>query len=119
LGVALAERDGALATIRTLLDRAVAGQGGAVFVLAEAGLGKTALLDQAVELATGRMAVGIGRADVAEAALPFGLLGQALRPLIGSEVLDVADGTDRADERAANHLSAILGRLRQAAGRPR
>ena len=65
-----------------------------------------------------RMAVGIGRADVAEAALPFGLLGQALRPLIGSEVLDVADGTDRADERAANHLSAILGRLRQAAGRP-
>jgi DNA-binding CsgD family transcriptional regulator len=118
LGVALAERDGALATIGSLLDRAVDGHGGAVFVLAEAGLGKTALLDQAVELAAGRMVVGIGRADVAEAALPFGLLGQALRPLVGSEVLDVADGTDRADERAANHLSAILGRLRQAAVRP-
>ena len=71
--------------VRAILESAwVAGQGKALFLLGEAGLGKTTLLERAVELAGGRMAVGVGRADVAEAALPFGLLGQALEPLLGA-----------------------------------
>ena len=56
------------------------GQGGALFVLGEAGLGKSALLEYALELAAGRMTVGVGRADVAEAAFPFGLSARPSNP---------------------------------------
>ncbi len=118
MGVTLAERERALSAIRALLDNAMAGRGGALFVLGEAGLGKSALLDHALELATGRMTVGVGRADVAEAALPFGLLGQALEPLLGSETLAGSHSADRAYERAANRLHTLLHRFREVAVRP-
>jgi DNA-binding CsgD family transcriptional regulator len=110
----LAEREEALERVRGVLESAVAGHGKALFVLGEAGLGKTTLLDQAVKLAGGRMAVGIGRADVAEAALPFGLLGQALEPLLGGEVFSPW-GAQRAP---ADRLYSILYRLREVAVRP-
>ncbi|MBO0894038.1 MAG: AAA family ATPase, partial [Acidimicrobiales bacterium] len=77
----LTEREATVGALRALLDEAVAGRGRALFVIGEAGLGKTTLLDHTVMLADNRLAVGIGRADVAEAALPFGLLSQALEPL--------------------------------------
>jgi DNA-binding CsgD family transcriptional regulator len=115
---ALAEREGAEARIRALIESAAAGQGRALFLLGEAGLGKTTLLEQAVELAGGQMAVGIGRADVAEAALPFGLAGQALEPLLGREVLSPRRGAEARYEPAPDRLYAILYRLREAADKP-
>ena len=59
--------------------------------------------------------VGVGRADVAEAALPFGLVGQALEPLLGPETLAPSHDRDQAYERAANRLHAILHRFREVA----
>jgi DNA-binding CsgD family transcriptional regulator/Tfp pilus assembly protein PilF len=87
-----------------------------LFVLGEAGLGKTTLLDHAVGLAGDRLAVGVGRADVAEAALPFGLLNQALEPLLGRETLVGGDGS--ASQPAPSRLYTTLNRLREVAVRP-
>jgi DNA-binding CsgD family transcriptional regulator len=118
MAVTLAEREGAQSAVRLLLDNALHGEGGALFVLGEAGLGKSALLEYALELGSGRMTVGVGRADVAEAALPFGLVGQALEDLLGSEALAPTGLSDQAYERAANRLHAILHRFREVADRP-
>jgi DNA-binding CsgD family transcriptional regulator len=118
MGPTLAEREGAQSAIRVLLEDAVAGNGGALFVLGEAGLGKSALFDYAIELAAGRMTTAVGRADVAEAALPFGLVGQALEPLLGPETMALSHDGDQAYERAANHLHAVLHRFREVATCP-
>jgi hypothetical protein len=77
----LIERDAPLDAIRQLLARAATGRGGALFVIGEAGLGKTSVLAWAVDAARGVFRIGTGRADVAEAILPFGILEQALKPL--------------------------------------
>jgi DNA-binding CsgD family transcriptional regulator len=103
------ERDGVLAAVRGLLRDAVGGRGGALFVVGEAGLGKTTVLQYATAVAADRFATGIGRADVAEAALPFGLIGQALDPLLG--------GLEMPGE-PADYFYAVLRRLRAAASRP-
>ncbi len=118
MGSALAEREAALERVRAVLESAVSGQGRALFVLGEAGLGKTTLLERTVELAGGRLAIGIGRADVAEAALPFGLLGQALEPLLGGEVLSPWTEPRASYQPAADRLYAILYRLREVATEP-
>jgi DNA-binding CsgD family transcriptional regulator len=115
MAVTLAERDGALSAIRRLLSDAVDGNGGALFILGEAGLGKSALLDYALELAADRIIVGLGRADVAEAALPFGLISQALEPLLGAQALAPNDSGDQVYERAANRLYSVLHRFREVA----
>jgi DNA-binding CsgD family transcriptional regulator len=117
VGAAIAERESPTAAVRQLLDDAVAGRGGALFLVGEAGLGKTTMLDHAVVLAAGRLEVGVGRADVAEGALPFGLLSQALEPLLGPEVL-IAGGERVAQVTVASRLYAILQRLREVAVRP-
>ena len=118
MGAPLAEREEAMARVRAVLESAWSGQGKALFVLGEAGLGKTTLIEQAVELAGERMAVGVGRADVAEAALPFGLLGQALEPLLGREVLSPWSEQTPGYQPAADRLYAILYRLREVAVKP-
>ncbi|HWC36934.1 MAG TPA: AAA family ATPase [Acidimicrobiales bacterium] len=116
MGTALAEREGAMSALEEVLEHAVAGRGRALFVLGEAGLGKTTLLDHAVRLAAHRLAVGVGRADIAEAALPFGLLNQALEPLVGRDALTGGDGS--APQPAPTRLYTILHRLREVAVRP-
>jgi DNA-binding CsgD family transcriptional regulator/Tfp pilus assembly protein PilF len=116
LGTALAEREGSVSALEGILEDAATGRGRALFVLGEAGLGKTTLLDHAVGLAADRLAVGVGRADVAEAALPFGLLNQALEPLLGQETL--TGGDERLPQPAPSRLSTTLHRLREIAVRP-
>ena len=117
MNTAIVERESPMAAVRGVLEAAVAGRGGALFLVGEAGLGKTSLLDHAVLVAGGRLEVGVGRADVAEAALPFGLLGQALEPLLGPEVL-IGGGERGAYVTVASRLYAILERLREVAVRP-
>src|SRR6266545_1455136 len=74
MAAVMVERDAVLAAVGGLMGEALEGRGGALFVVGEAGLGKTTVLEHAVAAAAGRFKVGIGRADVAEAALPFGLI---------------------------------------------
>ncbi|MBO0785508.1 MAG: AAA family ATPase [Actinobacteria bacterium] len=119
-----------MTAVRALTADALAGRGGALFVAGEAGLGKTTVLEYAVATAAGRFAVGTGRADVAEAALPFGLIGQALDAVLtgpagpaGPGEPDVPAGPgvpawaagDRSAPAPADYFHAVLAGLRRAA----
>jgi chromosomal replication initiation ATPase DnaA len=68
------ERESVLAAVASALDDATAGRPGSLFVAGEAGLGKTAALVAACGLAEKRgFAVGVGRGNAMESALPFGV----------------------------------------------
>ena len=118
MAAVMVERDAVLAAVHSLIDEALEGRGGALFVVGEAGLGKTTVLEHAVAAARGRFRAGIGRADVAEAALPFGLISQALEAVLG----DSATPADLAERSAApapaDYFYAVLARLRRAAAEP-
>jgi len=107
------ERDAVMAAVRSLLGDALGGRGGTLFVAGPAGLGKTTVLKYAAAAAGDRFRTGTGQADVAEAALPFGLIGQALDPWLDGHA--AATGTIRAP---ADYFYAVLERLREAASQP-
>jgi DNA-binding CsgD family transcriptional regulator len=82
------EREAVSAAIAGLLERAAVGGAGALFIIGDAGLGKTALVGQACRLAADRgFLVGSGRGDPMEASLPFGLFVQAFTELGGAGIL--------------------------------
>ncbi len=116
--VVMAERDEVLDAVRTVTGAALEGRGGALFVAGEAGLGKTTVLEHAVAITPGRFKVGIGRADVAEAALPFGVIGQALAALLGGPAGPADLVTHNSAPAAADFFYAVLARLRRAAAEP-
>jgi len=113
MSAVLLERDAVMAAVRGLLRDACGGRGGTLFVVGEAGLGKTTVLRYAAAAAGDWFRTGTGQADVAEAALPFGLIGQALDPLLDSHA--ATRGTTQAP---ADYFYAVLARLRQAASQP-
>ena len=114
----LLEREGVLDTAALLLDRAREGRAGALFVLAEAGLGKSSTLERACSLASEQsFSTGLGRGEAMETALPFGLLAQALGGLGGRDVLDGPGGPSGGDQRAARFYT-VLRWLEQSAPRP-
>ncbi len=79
------------------------GRLGGLFVLGEAGLGKTSVLGRACGAASrAGMDIGLGRGHPMETALPFGLLAQALDGLGGRGLLD----DDRAGAGAAHDRAA-------------
>ena len=98
----LLERDDVIASADQLLSGVAAGRSGALFLLAEAGLGKTSAIDRACRLAAAAgLAVGLARGHPMETSLPFGLLAEALddvggRGLLGEGQLDPATADDRA-----------------------
>ncbi len=107
-GGQLLEREAVLAAIADLLDRARAGRGGALFVRGEAGLGKTTCLDQATALAAPVLRVGVGRGDVMEASLPFGLLTSVLDAIGFRDVFTTpAVGAGFGDVRAARFYRVL------------
>jgi DNA-binding CsgD family transcriptional regulator len=67
------------ATLRALLEGAVAGQGGALLVTGEPGIGKTTLLDDAVGRAQGLTVLRASGRE-SEADLPFATLAELLLP---------------------------------------
>jgi DNA-binding CsgD family transcriptional regulator len=75
------ERDGALGAIERLLSGAREGHGRSLFIVGEAGLGKTTMVERAQQAAAGDFRISIGRGDAAESNLPFGIIDQALRGL--------------------------------------
>src|SRR6266545_1554580 len=118
MAAVMVERDAVMAAVRGLIADALEGRGGALFVAGEAVLGKTTVLEHAVALARGRFQTGIGRADVAEAALPFGLISQALEVLLGGPA-GLTDLVDRGSAPApADYFYSVLARLRVAAAEP-
>ena len=76
----LLERDGELRRLRRVIDAAVEGEGSVTVIAAPAGLGKTKLLEAAVEEAT---AAGlrplVGHASELEREFAFGLARQPAR----------------------------------------
>ena len=113
MSAVMLERDAVMAAVRGLLRDALSGRGGTLFVVGEAGLGKTTVLRYAAAVAGDWFRTGTGQADVGEAALPFGLIGQALDPLLDSHA--ATTGTTQAP---ADYFYAVLARLRQAASQP-
>src|SRR2546430_3689099 len=75
------EREGALQAIDGLVSEALSGRGRSLFIVGEAGLGKTTMVEHARAGSGGRFKVSIGRGDAAESSLPFGIIDQALRGL--------------------------------------
>ncbi len=75
----LLERDEVVASVDQLVAEVAVGRSTALYVLGEAGLGKTSALEYARgRAAAARLAVGLGRGHPMETGLPFGLLAQAL-----------------------------------------
>ncbi|NUS17404.1 MAG: ATP-binding protein, partial [Streptomyces sp.] len=102
-------RDGEAAALRGLLDGARAGRSGALVLRGEAGIGKTALLEQAVAEAAG-MTVVRGSGVEFEAELPFAGLQLLLRTAMA------ADGALPEPQRRA--LRAAFGLEAEGAGEP-
>ena len=102
------EREGVLAAIALVLERARSGQGQALFVIGEAGLGKTSVLERAREGASG-FQVGVGRGQAMEATLHFGIVSEALRGIGAGTPLDVPRNAGAAglDARAAYFYSTL------------
>jgi ATP/maltotriose-dependent transcriptional regulator MalT len=103
------ERDGTLAAIGQLLSEARESHGGSLFVVGQAGLGKTTMLERAQATAVGHFQVGIGRGDASEATLPFGIVDQALRGLGFKSrlALGVSPARSGLDARAAMSYAAL------------
>lgn len=100
----LLEREPVLVAQKRMLDDAQAGKGGALFVVAEAGLGKSSVLERAIEFAAADFQVGEGCGEEMERMLPFGLLGQALHSLDA----DFLHGQDGAAEPAIEPSAPYL-----------
>ncbi|MBV8975620.1 MAG: AAA family ATPase, partial [Sinobacteraceae bacterium] len=88
------------ARIDRLLSEAMTGRSGALLVWGEPGIGKTALLEYAVERAEG-MAIVRARGVESETQVPFAGLLELLRPLLGE--------LDRLPEPQAAALRGALG----------
>jgi DNA-binding CsgD family transcriptional regulator len=113
----LLERDDVLASAGGLVRGVAAGRAGALFVLGEAGLGKTSVVDEACRAAAAAgLAVGLGRSHPMETSLPFGVLAQALDGVGGRGLL----GEDRTEPTSAGDRAArfygVLRWLRDRAG---
>jgi DNA-binding CsgD family transcriptional regulator len=89
----LLERDVELAAVTELAERALAGQGGVVFVEGPPGIGKTSLAEAALARgAAAGLAVGKARCGELERDFPFGVVRQLLEPLLAG--LDSSDRDD-------------------------
>src|SRR5438105_4605209 len=75
------ERDATVGTIEHVLDEARQGLGRSLFIVGEAGLGKTTMLERASTIGRAHFQISAGRGDAAESTLPFGIIDQALRGL--------------------------------------
>jgi len=113
---AILERDAILGSIRRLLDEGWEGRGLSLFVLGEARLDKTPMLELAMSSASG-FRIGRGRADVAEALLPFGLLGQALE-VLGAGPVELTRPRAGVLPSRAEYFYAVLGRIREVGPEP-
>src|ERR1700735_4120433 len=110
------EREAVLAAITTLVDEVRAGRGGALFVVGEAGLGKTTSVSQAKVLAAPAVRVGLGRGDVMETSLPFGVLAAALGAVGNHDLVASPPGDAGFGDARAARFYAVLRWLERLTG---
>ena len=105
----LLERGDVTVSAGELVGRVAAGGAGALFVLGEAGLGKTSVIDHVCRLAAGAgLAVGLGRGHSMETGLPFGLVAQALEGVGGRGLLgEDESGPGSAGDRMARFYPVL------------
>ncbi|MGI9001220.1 MAG: AAA family ATPase [Pseudonocardia sp.] len=113
----LLEREDVTAAAARLLDVVESGGSGALFVLGEAGLGKTSLVERVCDLADGRVRVGLGRGHPMDTGLAFGLAAQVLDSVEGYDVL-AADEAVPSGETRTTRLYGALRWLAQPAKQP-
>jgi DNA-binding CsgD family transcriptional regulator len=102
------ERDGTLRAIERLLSEAREGRGRSLFIVGEAGLGKTTMVERAFAAGRDQFRVTIGRGDAAESSLPFGVIDQALRGLGFRSPTDDTIARRSAQQARAARLYAAL-----------
>ena len=110
----LLERDGVTGAVAGLVGAVGAGRPGALFVVGEAGLGKTSVLGLGRDLAAAaQLRAGFGRGHPMEGALPFGVLVQVLNAVGGQGLLREDQlGSAAGDDRALLAREVYLHRLR-------
>ncbi len=115
----LLERDGVTEAVAGLVGAVSTGRPGALFVVGEAGLGKTALLGRGCSLAAAAgLSTGFGRGHPMEGALPFGVLVQVLDDVGGHGLLrEDRPGATSGDDRASRFFS-VLRWLERRDGQP-
>jgi AAA ATPase domain len=101
------EREAVLAAITRLIEGVRADRGGALFVMGEAGLGKTTILSQAAAWAAPTVRVGLGRGDVMETSLPFSMFTAALDAVGNHNLLASTAGTGLGDVRTARFYGVL------------
>lgn len=102
------EREAVVQAVSELLYRARLGRGGNLFIIGEAGLGKTTLVQFACSLAASDVRVGLARGDVMETGLPFGLIAQLIDSLGGKDAIEAAGPFASADEARASRYYHTL-----------
>ncbi|HEV3096857.1 MAG TPA: ATP-binding protein, partial [Candidatus Dormibacteraeota bacterium] len=110
------ERDATVGTIERLLGEARQGFGRSLFIVGEAGLGKTTMLERAFAAGRGQFQISAGRGDAAESTLPFGIIDQALRGLGFRGPNDSRSGRPSPLQARAAWLYAALEFLEELAG---
>jgi DNA-binding CsgD family transcriptional regulator len=103
----LLEREGVLAAVTRLVEGVRGERGGVLFVVGEAGLGKTTCLGRAAALAGSVVRVGWGRGDVMETSLPFGVLTSALGAVGFPDLLAPSGEAGLGDVRAARFYRVL------------
>jgi tetratricopeptide (TPR) repeat protein len=106
------EREAVERGIRGLLDRLRQGAGGALFIVGDAGLGKTTMLEFARTQAVPDVPVGDGNGNAMESSVPFGLLTDALWSLAGQDVVRMASRRNWAGDTRAALFYEVLRWLR-------
>lgn len=104
-------RQAELAGLRGSVDRATAGAGGTWWLLGEAGVGKTALLDELIALVPDGVRVLRVTGRESEAELTWAGLGTLLAPLVGEGHTDRLPAVQRSAVRAALALEVPVGPL--------
>jgi len=102
----LVEREEVTTSVARLLDGLRAGHGGALFIVGDAGLGKSTILAEARAAAGVEISAGIGLGDAVEATLPFGPVSEAIAQLGGPRATSGSTGTTSAAEARAARLYA-------------
>ena len=112
--VRLYERDTELHTAAALLHAARERQGGALFFMGHAGLGKTALLREVSRNAAGTFRIGSAVGDPIETSVAFSFLGQAIDEL-GCPVplAEAFDGASRVNDARSAQFHRVLRWLRK------
>lgn len=98
------ERDDARRAVAAVLDRACGGESATLFLVGDAGIGKTTLVDEACSLAGGRgFALGHARCSEVEASIPFGLIDRVFGDVGGPVPGTAADRGSPTDVLAARY----------------